>query len=208
MINYTVSDMITRIRNAIRVKKTSVILRLTAQTQRISEILKREGYIEEIILQKHNTTTESSMAKSTMGNISSEPHLMPRSGNGELTNHSFAQKSDRNALIYNRGKENQSRGTIILHLKYGGKQRMEQGKPSQLFNLTERQTPLRGNMRPVFSNLQCISRPGVRSYAKSKNIPQILGGLGILIISTNQGIMTDREARERNLGGELLFSIW
>jgi small subunit ribosomal protein S8 len=175
MINYTVSDMITRIRNAIRVKKASVIVRLTVQTQRISEILKREGYIEEIVL-----------------------HAAP-----------IHAKPSR--------IRNRARGKIILHLKYEGKQRMEahssdQGRSPKSFDRTAGQLSIpiqsRSSMRPVFSNLQCISRPGVRSYAKSKNIPQILGGLGMLIISTNQGIMTDKEARERNLGGELLFSIW
>nr|YP_010760469.1 ribosomal protein S8 [Cuscuta nevadensis]WEY30431.1 ribosomal protein S8 [Cuscuta nevadensis] len=57
-------------------------------------------------------------------------------------------------------------------------------------------------------NLKQISRPGRRIYSKSKKIPRILGGLGIVIISTSHGILTDREARLEGIGGEILCYIW
>nr|YP_010273571.1 ribosomal protein S8 [Cuscuta japonica]AZL92874.1 ribosomal protein S8 [Cuscuta japonica]UKO31979.1 ribosomal protein S8 [Cuscuta japonica]ULQ63874.1 ribosomal protein S8 [Cuscuta japonica]UNB15530.1 ribosomal protein S8 [Cuscuta japonica]WCF05619.1 ribosomal protein S8 [Cuscuta japonica] len=56
--------------------------------------------------------------------------------------------------------------------------------------------------------LKRISRPGLRIYYKSQRIPRILGGMGVVIISTSRGIMTDREARLEEIGGEILFYIW
>lgn len=62
--------------------------------------------------------------------------------------------------------------------------------------------------KPVISNLRRISKPGLRSYCKAKNLPQVLGGLGIAIVSTSKGLMTDRKARKENLGGEILCYVW
>ena len=75
-------------------------------------------------------------------------------------------------------------GTIELTLKYGQ------------------------NKERVITGLKRISKPGLRVYAKSSEIPKVLNGLGIAIISTSQGIMTDKEARKQNLGGEVLAYIW
>lgn len=62
--------------------------------------------------------------------------------------------------------------------------------------------------KPVISNLKRMSKPGLRSYCKSKNLPQVFGGLGVAIISTSKGLMTDRKARKENLGGEILCYVW
>nr|YP_009328296.1 30S ribosomal protein S8 [Cattleya liliputana]AKE36739.1 30S ribosomal protein S8 [Cattleya liliputana] len=56
--------------------------------------------------------------------------------------------------------------------------------------------------------LKCISRPGLRIYSNYQRIPKILGGMGIVILSTSRGIMTDREARLEKIGGEILCYIW
>ena len=133
MVNYAVSDMITRLRNAIRVKKTKVAIISTLLTQSISDILKREGYIEESY-----------------------------------------------QYINEKGQKE-----LHLVLKYEGKK-----------------------MLPVLTNLKCLSKPGVRLYSNTKEIPQVLGGLGITIISTSKGILTDYEARKLGVGGELLCMIW
>jgi len=135
MVNHTVSDMITRLRNAIRVKKAKVSIRSTNLTKNISEILKREGYIEEY--------TEIMNLKTGCSN---ELHLT---------------------------------------LKYQGKK-----------------------MNSVLTNLKSISRPGVRFYAGTKEIPQVLDGLGMSILSTSKGILTDKEARQLGIGGEILCMIW
>lgn len=62
--------------------------------------------------------------------------------------------------------------------------------------------------KPVIANLKRISKPGLRNYCKSKDIPKVLGGLGVAIISTSKGLMTDRKARKEHLGGEVLCYVW
>ena len=62
--------------------------------------------------------------------------------------------------------------------------------------------------QPVIAGLKRISKPGLRVYAKSEELPKVLGGLGIAIISTSKGLMTDREARKQMIGGEVLAYIW
>jgi len=62
--------------------------------------------------------------------------------------------------------------------------------------------------KPFITNLKRISRPGLRIYVNKENIPKVLGGIGIAVISTSKGLMTDRMARINNVGGEVLFYIW
>lgn len=62
--------------------------------------------------------------------------------------------------------------------------------------------------KPVISNLKRVSRPGLRNYCKAKDIPQVLGGMGIAIISTSKGLLTDRRAKKENVGGEILCYVW
>ena len=62
--------------------------------------------------------------------------------------------------------------------------------------------------KPVITNLRRISKPGLRNYCKAKNLPQVLGGLGIAIVSTSKGLLTDRKARKENLGGEILCYVY
>ena len=84
---------------------------------------------------------------------------------------------------YSITKDN-AQGTILLKLKYTNKK------------------------ESAITGLKRISKPGLRVYAKSDEIPKVLNGLGIAIISTSKGIMTDKEARKENLGGEVLAYIW
>ena len=80
-------------------------------------------------------------------------------------------------------KKNNVQDVIVLNLKYNNKER-------------------------VITGLKRISKPGLRVYAKSNEIPRVLNGLGIAIISTSQGIMTGKDAKAANLGGEVLAYIW
>ena len=80
--------------------------------------------------------------------------------------------------------EETAQGMILITLKYGQKK--------------ER----------VITGLKRISKPGLRVYAKADEVPKVLNGLGIAIISTSHGIMTDKEARKQGLGGEVLAYIW
>ena len=64
------------------------------------------------------------------------------------------------------------------------------------------------NNKPVITNLKRVSKPGLRSYCKAKNLPQVLGGLGVAVVSTSKGLLTDRKARKENLGGEILAYVY
>ena len=80
--------------------------------------------------------------------------------------------------------EDNKQGTIRIQLKYGA------------------------NKERVISGIRKISKPGLKVYAKADEVPRVLGGLGIAIISTSNGVMTDREARKNKLGGEVIAFVW
>ncbi len=65
-----------------------------------------------------------------------------------------------------------------------------------------------GKQQPVIAGLKRISKPGLRVYARCEELPKVLGGLGVAIISTSQGLMTDKDARKNAVGGEVLAYIW
>ena len=60
----------------------------------------------------------------------------------------------------------------------------------------------------ILTGLKKISKPGLRVYASAADMPKVLGGLGIAIVSTNEGVMTDKEARAKNVGGEVIAFVW
>ena len=64
------------------------------------------------------------------------------------------------------------------------------------------------NKSPVITGLRRVSKPGLRIYANSKDMPRVMNGLGIAIVSTSKGIMTDKQARANNIGGEVLAFVW
>jgi small subunit ribosomal protein S8 len=80
--------------------------------------------------------------------------------------------------------EDNKQGMIRLFLKYGS------------------------NQERVITGLKRISKPGLRVYAKSQEVPRVLGGLGIAILSTSKGVMTDKEARQSKAGGEVICYVW
>lgn len=64
------------------------------------------------------------------------------------------------------------------------------------------------NRQPIIRSMKRVSKPGLRVYSNCKELPRVLGGIGIAIISTSHGIMTDREARRQGIGGEVLCYVW
>jgi small subunit ribosomal protein S8 len=80
-------------------------------------------------------------------------------------------------------KEDSKQGTIIVTLKYAGK-------------------------KHAISGIKRISKPGLRTYADKENLPYVLGGMGIAIISTSKGVVTDKAARKMGVGGEVLAYVW
>ena len=90
---------------------------------------------------------------------------------------------DEGYIIDYKIKKNDVQNIIVLNLKYADKER-------------------------VITGLKRISKPGLRVYVKSDEIPKVLNGLGIAIISTSKGIMTGKSAKEKSLGGEVLAYVW
>lgn len=82
---------------------------------------------------------------------------------------------------------------------------VEPTKPQATLRLALKYSPTRERS---IAGLRRISKPGLRVYAKRDEVPRVLGGLGIALISTSQGLMTDREARKRGVGGEVLAYVW
>jgi len=132
VVNDTISDMLTRIRNANMVKHQIVQIPSTKMSFAITEILKEEGYIED-----------------------------------------FEQYSENN------------KNYLLISLKYTGKSR-----------------------QPVICKLERVSKPGLRVYSSSKKLPKVLNNLGIAIVSTSKGVMTNLKAKELGIGGEILCYIW
>ena len=64
------------------------------------------------------------------------------------------------------------------------------------------------NNERVITGLKRISKPGLRVYAKANEVPKVLNGLGIALVSTSEGVITDKEAKKRNVGGEIIAYVW
>jgi small subunit ribosomal protein S8 len=79
------------------------------------------------------------------------------------------------------------------------------GRPGRTLEIQMKYTPER--VRTI-SGLRRISKPGLRVYTKADRLPRVLGGLGVAVLSTSQGLMTDREARHHKVGGEVLCYVW
>ena len=79
------------------------------------------------------------------------------------------------------------------------------GRPGRTLEVTMKYSPDRTR---TISGLRRVSKPGLRVYTKADRLPRVLGGLGVAVLSTSQGLMTDREARKRRMGGEVLCYVW
>ena len=78
-------------------------------------------------------------------------------------------------------------------------------RPGRILEITMKYD---ANRAPSISGLRRVSKPGLRVYTKADRLPRVLGGLGVAVLSTSQGLMTDREARARRMGGEVLCYVW
>ena len=132
MVTDTISDMLTRIRNANMVKHQIVQIPASKMSLAISKILKVEGFIEDFESYSEN-----------------------------------------------------GKNYILISLKYLGKSR-----------------------KSVICKIERVSKPGLRVYSKANQLPKVLDNLGIAIISTSQGVMTNLKAKELGIGGEVLCYIW
>lgn len=78
-------------------------------------------------------------------------------------------------------------------------------RPGRTLNIEMNYSPERER---VISGIQRVSKPGLRVYSKADTVPRVLGGLGVAVLSTSQGLVTDRDARKRGVGGEVLCYVW
>lgn len=131
MMTDPLADMLTRIRNAIRVERPHVELPLSKVKVGVAEVLKREGYIWD-----------------------------------------WSRLDEKPAKL------------LRLELKYGP------------------------NGERVIRHIKRVSKPGRRIYSRARDLRPVLQGLGITVLSTSRGVLSDREARQRNLGGEVLCEVW
>jgi small subunit ribosomal protein S8 len=79
------------------------------------------------------------------------------------------------------------------------------GKPGRVLVVKMKYSPERAR---TISGIKRISKPGLRVYSKASEVPRVLGGLGVAVLSTSQGLLSDREARKRRVGGEILCYVW
>ena len=132
MMTDPIADMLTRIRNAVRVERPSVEMPLSKVKRGLAEVLKREGYIWD----------------------------------------------------WKVVQEAEAASHLRLELKYGP------------------------NGERVIRHVKRVSKPGRRVYRGAKDLRPVLNGLGISVLSTSRGVVSDREARQRNLGGEVICEVW
>jgi small subunit ribosomal protein S8 len=79
------------------------------------------------------------------------------------------------------------------------------GRPGRTLRIEMKYSPSRAR---VITGIRRVSTPGLRVYSPANKIPRVLGGLGVAVVSTSRGLMTDREARKRRIGGEVLCEVW
>jgi small subunit ribosomal protein S8 len=163
LINDSISDMLTRIRNSILTQKSTVQIPFTKLNLEVIKILEKEGFIQSYYFELNS--------------------------NLNFENKNSSSKLDENSSFS--VSESMCSNNIVVRLKYNSK-KLYKGKTKQ----------------SCITNLRRLSKPGLRIYVNSREIPRILNGTGIAIISTSNGLMTDSEARAKKLGGELLCSIW
>ncbi|RIK80067.1 MAG: 30S ribosomal protein S8 [Planctomycetota bacterium] len=133
MMTDPIADMLTRIRNAVRVERPVVEMPLSKVKRGVAEVLKREGYIWD---------------------------------------------------YHEEQIDGQPQKQLLIDLKYGP------------------------NGERVIRHIKRVSKPGRRVYSRSSDLKPVLNGLGISIVSTSRGVISDREARQKNLGGEVLCELW
>nr|ALO21161.1 ribosomal protein S8 [Carteria crucifera] len=249
MVNDSISDMLTRIRNACLAKKSSVYIPYTKLNEQIAQILEKEGFIQAFQISFKTAKVNrpprlGSLNRLSSSNMSELPTFEEKGG--KKATQPLAQKVYRSKNIEGLA-ESVSKKAVNLQLLSSGKQ-LSQGEEAPgstpdsgagpnaphmdmhnssrekgafstlryagqeflLIRLKYRSKQLyKGKKKEsCITNLRRISKTGLRIYTNHKEIPRILGGAGIVIISTPEGIMTDREARSRGIGGEILCSVW
>lgn len=218
LVNDTLCDMLTRIRNAQYAKHKHVYVFNTKTNKQISEILLKHGFIKNYIITVDKTELNNGATKQN-----SSQSLTNSSQS--LTNSSVAFKGKNNA-----GSSNKSNSNSNLNLNQESSQSLENSskfttnskestkdslKNEKSVTFVRKTSAIKLELKyvtqsktPVISNIKALRKPGLRLYAGYKDIPKIFNGMGLMIINTSKGIVTDQEARRKKLGGEILCSIY
>ncbi|MFC0115048.1 30S ribosomal protein S8 [Kibdelosporangium aridum] len=122
-----------------------------------------------------------------------------------LTRLRNANSAYHDEVVLPHSKLKQNIAEILKREGYIAGYRSEQGEKSKLLVVELKYGP---NRERSIAGLRRISKPGLRVYAKSTNLPKVLGGLGVAIISTSTGLVTDRQANKQGVGGEVLAYVW
>lgn|ERR1043165_6513093 len=122
-----------------------------------------------------------------------------------LTRLRNANSAYHDEVVLPHSKLKQNIAEILKREGYVASHRVEQGEKSKLLVVELKYGP---NRERSIAGLRRISKPGLRVYAKSNNLPKVLGGLGVAIISTSTGLVTDRQANKQGVGGEVLAYVW
>ncbi|RSM69812.1 30S ribosomal protein S8 [Kibdelosporangium aridum] len=122
-----------------------------------------------------------------------------------LTRLRNANSAYHDEVVLPHSKLKQNIAEILKREGYIASYRTEQGEKSKLLVVELKYGP---NRERSIAGLRRISKPGLRVYAKSTNLPKVLGGLGVAIISTSTGLVTDRQANKQGVGGEVLAYVW
>ncbi len=115
-------------------------------------------------------------------------------------------RQTRVTLPYSQMKEQLAR--LLRDEGYVTDYEVEEGTPYRWLHITLKYVGVRRARRPVISGLERVSKPGRRIYASYRNIPWVKSGMGIAILTTPKGMMTDRQARRERVGGEILCYVW
>ncbi len=203
VVNDPIGDMLTRIRNAYRAGHEEVWMAASKFRRAVAEVLKREGYIAD-----HYVITEQDLARGLQlldqaleRKIVVAPFLKSRdydlvnvlrsrginvTREGERTLRILKRLFDEGLLEHPKKRGILKQGILVIKLRY------LEGRPP----------------RPAITGIKRVSKPGRHLYVRKNQIPRVMAGLGIAILSTNQGVMSDSEARRKGIGGEILAYVW
>ncbi len=203
VINDPIGDMLTRIRNAYRARHEDLMMPSSKFKVAVAEVLKREGYIAD-----YRVLTEQDLAKGlqVLDQALERKAIFPNS----LKNpdYDLLEAVRKRGINLTRDAERSLRTLkqlfergILEHPKRRGV--LKQGLLTIKLRYLDGRPP-----KPAITGIKRVSKPGRHLYARKTKIPRVMAGLGVAILSTHQGIMSDSEARRKGLGGEIIAYVW
>lgn len=203
VVNDPIGDMLTRIKNAYQARLDEVMMPSSKFRVAVAEVLKREGYIAD-----YRVITEQELAKGlqVLDQALERKAVFPaflKSRDYDLVEAirkkgiNVSRDAERALRLLKQLFENR----LLEHPKKRGV--LKQGILVVKLRYLDGRPP-----KPALTGVRRISKPGRHLYARKHQIPRVMAGLGIAILSTSQGVMSDSEARRKGIGGEILAYVW